>query len=112
MASAAAGDDKALDREAREGRLVEPKLNIRNTLVKTVLDQTAGALVNTFMFSVFMNSIRAAMAHRPAAPEQSVAFLLSGAAVDYSRVDWATIVRARAPSCGRSWSRAGGCGRL
>ncbi|KAH7358280.1 hypothetical protein B0T11DRAFT_284115 [Plectosphaerella cucumerina] len=89
---AARSDDKALDKAAGP-ELVEPKLNIRNTLIKTVLDQTVGAAINTLLFSVFMNSLKAAMA-RPSgldAPGQSAAFLFSRAAIDYSRVDWAQI---------------------
>ncbi|KAK1750223.1 hypothetical protein QBC47DRAFT_122184 [Echria macrotheca] len=58
VASASAGDEKALDAEAEEGRLVEPRLNRANTLVKTFLDQTVGAAVNTLMFSVFMHGVR------------------------------------------------------
>lgn len=92
VASAAKGDEQALDREAAEGRLVEPRLNVRNTAIKMLLDQTAGAAANTFMFSMFMNSIMTAMAHRPDQPAQSLSFLLAGGAVDYSRVDWRAVV--------------------
>lgn len=96
---AARSDDAALDRAAKESPLVEPKLNVRNTLTKTLLDQTAGSVVNTFLFAMFMNSLKAAMA-RPEGlrgPEQSAAFLVSGAAIDYGRVDWqATLAKVRA----------------
>ncbi|KAK1992261.1 Mpv17/PMP22 family protein [Colletotrichum falcatum] len=95
VASAAANDDKELDREAREDKLVEPKLNIRNTLTKLVLDQTVGATLNTLAFSMFMHSIQTAMA-RPehlAAAQHSGAYLLSRGAVDYSKVDWRAVVR-------------------
>lgn len=50
--------------------------------------------MNTVLFAVFMNALKAAMA-RPAGlegPEQSVAFLTSGSAVDFSRVDWQAIL--------------------
>ncbi|KAF6809487.1 Mpv17/PMP22 family protein [Colletotrichum sojae] len=93
VASAAAGDDKELDREARENKLVEPKLNIRNTLTKLVLDQTIGSALNTFAFSLFIGSIQTAMA-RPehlSGAAQSAAFLVSRGAVDYSRVDWRVV---------------------
>ncbi|KAK2047836.1 Mpv17/PMP22 family protein [Colletotrichum somersetense] len=95
VASAAANDDKKLDREARENKLVEPKLNIRNTLIKLVLDQTVGAALNTLAFSMFMHSIQTAMA-RPehlTAAQHSGPYLLSRGAVDYSRVDWRAVVR-------------------
>ncbi|KAK3372024.1 hypothetical protein B0H63DRAFT_513541 [Podospora didyma] len=95
IASAAAGNEKELDQEAREGRLVEPKLNKGNTLIKTLLDQTVGAAINTLLFSMFMHGIQAAMAHRTAAgsgaPAQSLEFLLSGKAVQYGNVDWAVV---------------------
>jgi len=97
ISSAAAGDDKALDEEAREGRLVEPRLNVRNTAAKMVLDQTVGAAVNTVLFAGFLYSIQDAMAHRPATaygggPEGSLRFLLSGKAVAYEQVDWAGVL--------------------
>ncbi|EGY19844.1 uncharacterized protein VDAG_01860 [Verticillium dahliae VdLs.17] len=91
---AARSDDAALDQAAARSALVEPKLNMRNTLTKTLLDQTAGAAVNTFLFALFMNGLKAAM-RRPAGlddPAQSAAFLVSGAAVDYARVDWRAVL--------------------
>ncbi|KAK7451876.1 hypothetical protein CaCOL14_003689 [Colletotrichum acutatum] len=94
IASAAANDDKALDREAREDQLVEPKLNIRNTLIKLALDQTVGAALNTLAFSMFMHSIQTAMV-RPehlAAAQHSGTFLFSRGAIDYSNVDWRSVV--------------------
>ncbi|OLN85747.1 PXMP2/4 family protein 3-like protein 1 [Colletotrichum chlorophyti] len=94
VASAAANNEKELDREAREGKLVEPKLNIRNTVIKLALDQTVGAAVNTLAFSMFMHSIQIAMV-RPvhlASAEHSAAYLVSRGAVDYSRVDWLSVV--------------------
>lgn len=101
IASAAANDDKALDKEAREGRLVEPRLNVRNTLIKFGLDQSVGAAINTLLFSMFMNSIQLAMAHRPRDAGSSLGFLASGAALDYGRVDWTAVV---AKSRAEFWS--------
>ncbi|CAJ2503836.1 Uu.00g112300.m01.CDS01 [Anthostomella pinea] len=105
IASAGAGNEKELEREAKEGRLVEPKLNKRNTVIKLVLDQTVGAGLNTFLFSLFIHSIQAAMA-RPlgsplANPDQSLRYLVSRDAVDYGKVDWAAVV---ASSKGEFWS--------
>ena len=95
IASASAGDEKALDREAREGHLVEPstttssKLSTKNTIAKMILDQTVGAAGNTFLFSVFIHSIQAAMAGSGGGG--------GGAAIDYSRVDWIHVLaRSRA----------------
>lgn len=63
LAAAAGGDEKELDAEAREGRLVEPntRLSKRNTAAKTVLDQTVGAALNTLLFSCFMHGARQVM---------------------------------------------------
>ena len=92
MASAAAGNEKELDKEAKQGRLVEPQLNVGNTLIKTLLDQTLGAFVNTWLFSLCMNSIKASMAHRPPYAHQSLEFLASGNAFDYANVDFNLVV--------------------
>ncbi|KAI0388410.1 Mpv17/PMP22 family protein [Xylariaceae sp. FL0594] len=94
--SAAAGDDKQLDEAARKGTLVEPKLNLTNTAIKLLLDQTVGAAVNTFLFSLFMHSIQAAMP-RPLGtplsnPDKSVQYLLTRGSIDYGRVDWSRVV--------------------
>ncbi|KXJ94066.1 hypothetical protein Micbo1qcDRAFT_159035 [Microdochium bolleyi] len=121
-ASKAGGDaDAALDSAGKEAKLVEPRLNKANTVVKLLLDQTIGAAGNTILFSLFIHAVQAAM-HRPlgaplSTPDQSVRFLLSGLfpslfaaviksdsgkavrarAFDYSRVSWpATWARAQA----------------
>lgn len=91
--SASGSNDKELDREAREGRLVETKLDVPNTIIKFVLDQTIGAAFNTLMFSFFTHSIKQAMAHRALITESSdLAFLASGKAIDYSQVDWRLVL--------------------
>ncbi|KAI0007033.1 hypothetical protein F4779DRAFT_593846 [Xylariaceae sp. FL0662B] len=101
VASAAANDEKALEQEEKDGKLVEPKLNLKTTAIKMVLDQTIGAAVNTFLFSLFMHSIQAAMA-RPlgtplGSPDKSAQYLASRGAIDYSKVDWLDVAaRSRA----------------
>ncbi|KAI0018061.1 Mpv17/PMP22 family protein [Xylariomycetidae sp. FL0641] len=96
VTSAAAGNEKELEREEKAGELVEPKLNLKNTAIKMVLDQTVGAAANTFLFSLFIHSIQAAMlrplAHPLANPDQSIRYLLSRGAIDYSKVDWRLVV--------------------
>jgi hypothetical protein len=96
IASAATNDEKALDDEQSSGRIVEPRLNVRNTVIKTVLDQSVGMAVNTVVFLLFMGGLQSAM--RPASheavahhPSRSIEFLMSGRAVDYSRVDWRAV---------------------
>ena len=104
MASAAANDDKALEKEEQKGKLVEPRLNVTNTLIKTVLDQTLGAAGNTYLFSLYIHSVQSAMV-RPlgaalSTPDQSVAYLASflgllgapGKKVDYGVVSWDAVV--------------------
>ncbi|KAI7774212.1 mpv17 pmp22 family protein [Diaporthe eres] len=91
--SASGSNDKELDREAREGKLVETKLDVPNTIIKFILDQTIGAAFNTVMFSCFLHSIKQAMAHRALATDSSdIAFLTSGNAIDYSQVDWRLVL--------------------
>ncbi|EAA36527.1 integral membrane protein [Neurospora crassa OR74A] len=97
IASASASDEKALDREASLGTLVEPRLNKGNTFIKWLLDQTVGAAVNTLLFSMFMRGTQAAMQHRAtstfgASPDQSLWFLIDsfkrGNAIQYHGVNW------------------------
>ncbi|KAI0965014.1 Mpv17/PMP22 family protein [Xylaria arbuscula] len=96
VASAAANDEDELDKEAREGKLVEPKLNITNTIVKVLLDQSVGAAANTFLFSLFIHSIQAAMPRPLGAPlsnpDQSLRYLLTRNAIDYRNVNWVSVV--------------------
>ncbi|KAJ4199324.1 hypothetical protein NW759_016150 [Fusarium solani] len=90
-------DDEAINGMIAKVDLVEPKFNVRNALVKTMLDQTAGAAVNTFLFSIFMHALKAAIA-RPAglkASGQTATFSFSGSAINYDCVDW-SLVLARA----------------
>lgn len=65
---------------------------MRNTAAKFVLDQTAGAVVNTLLFSLFTHSIQQAMAHRTTGPAESAAFLTGGGPIDYSQVDWRLVL--------------------
>ncbi|ROW16398.1 hypothetical protein VPNG_02887 [Cytospora leucostoma] len=90
--SASSSNEKELDREAREGKLVEDRLNVPNTIIKFVLDQTIGAVVNTLLFSLFTHSIQQAMAHRTTGPSESAAFLFSGYPLDYSQVNWRLVL--------------------
>ncbi|ORY55297.1 uncharacterized protein BCR38DRAFT_452686 [Pseudomassariella vexata] len=114
IASASSNDDKALEKQAAEGKLVEVKLNLTNTFIKTILDQTVGAAVNTFLFSLFIHFIQSAM-DRPlgtplSTPDRSVAYLLSlffgslvgakGKEVGYGQVDWSAVVQS---SKGEFW---------
>lgn len=91
----AATSEKHLDELARQGKLAttapseseEPKLNIRNTAVKTLLDQTVGATANTLLFLAFMTALQSAITRGAGAG--------ATLSVDWSRVDWRTDITAR-----------------
>lgn len=97
VASASASDEKALDKSAKQGKLIAPQLNKTNTAIKWVLDQSVGAALNTVLFSMFMNSLQMAMVRPlgapPSTPDKSASYLVSRGAVDYAKVDWQTVVQ-------------------
>ncbi|KAG5927030.1 hypothetical protein E4U42_002679 [Claviceps africana] len=71
-------------------------LNVRNTLVKFALDQTLGAAVNTFLFSMYIHSIHMAM---PDAPRitgftKATAYWISPGVIDFSAVDVGVVLGA------------------
>lgn len=71
-----------------------PPLSIRNTLIKTVLDQTVGAAFNTFGFSLFMHAAKMATLSRATfLASASASSPVAKARVDLSRVDWPTVTR-------------------
>ncbi|KAK4673771.1 hypothetical protein QC763_114840 [Podospora pseudopauciseta] len=98
IASASKGSEAELDAEEKEGKLVEPKLNRRNTAIKTLLDQTVGAAVNTFLYSMFMNGIQMGMAHHELEAQTSLGFLFGEKGV----------VRAQDVNWGVVWERTRG----
>jgi hypothetical protein len=44
--------------DGRGGRVQKPKLNLRNTIIKTVLDCTLGAVLNTVAFFILMGVLK------------------------------------------------------
>ncbi|KAL2158377.1 hypothetical protein VTH06DRAFT_4425 [Thermothelomyces fergusii] len=97
-APAAGSEDKATKDPAAAAAAAgaKPRLNKRNTAIKTLLDQTAGMAVNTLLFSLFMHGIRQGMAHhyaaaRPGSGSGGLGFLLGGDAVRYGDVAWAGV---------------------
>ncbi|AEO54675.1 hypothetical protein MYCTH_2297485 [Thermothelomyces thermophilus ATCC 42464] len=97
--AAGSKDAKGAAPAAAEAR---PRLNKRNTVVKTLLDQTVGMAANTVLFSLFMHGIRQGMAHHYAAREAAgdgdarfgglgLGFLLGSDAVRYRDVAWASV---------------------
>lgn len=77
-----------------------PRLNVRNTLIKALLDQTVAAALNTLFFALAMNSLAQAMTPLQSETEllnlrlagRSLDFLRSGGAFDAARVDWDKVV--------------------
>jgi hypothetical protein len=48
-----------LEKQAgRGGRVQKPKLNLRNTIIKTILDCTLGAVLNTVTFFILMGVLK------------------------------------------------------
>ncbi|KAK7408900.1 Protein transport protein yif1 [Neonectria punicea] len=70
-----------------------PKLSIRNTAIKLVLDQTVGAALNTLLFSTFTHSLRAALHPAPRITNlfKAITFWTSSGTVDLTRVDFDTV---------------------
>ncbi|EGU73128.1 hypothetical protein FOXB_16363 [Fusarium oxysporum f. sp. conglutinans Fo5176] len=75
-------DSRKKDVLKRHGKAANDKLNVPNTLVKTILDQTIGAVVNTFLLCAFINFTKSAV----------VPSVSSGYKFDYMRIDWLFIL--------------------
>jgi hypothetical protein len=78
----------------RPGEKPAPKKRSkRNTLIKFVLDQSIGAVVNTLLFSVFMRTLDAAMGNTPRIESifDTIRYWVGPSAFDFSRVDFPAI---------------------
>lgn len=60
LAAAASNDEKELDSEESTHTIVEPRLNLRNTILKFLIDQTVGGAGNTIGFITIMAGLRGA----------------------------------------------------
>jgi hypothetical protein len=58
--AAGSSDERELDREQKLNKILEPKLSITNTVIKFSLDQTFGASINTFLFSLVFAGFKGA----------------------------------------------------
>ena len=76
-----------------KGASAAPKLSIRNTVLKLVLDQTVGAAVNTMVVSMYIHSMDAAMAGAPhiSSLPKALAYFTTPGAVDLAAVSLADI---------------------
>src|SRR6478735_7563177 len=71
----------------------QPKLSIRNTLIKFFLDQTAGAAVNTLLFSTYTHALRSAIQPAPVITSlaKAITYWTSPGTLDFGRVDWTAV---------------------
>ncbi|KAI9056198.1 hypothetical protein LZ554_001126 [Drepanopeziza brunnea f. sp. 'monogermtubi'] len=58
--AAATNNEKELDRDGKTHEVLESRLSVKNTLAKFTLDQTIGAAMNTFLFSLVFAGFRGA----------------------------------------------------
>ncbi|KAI9155100.1 PXMP2/4 family protein [Paramyrothecium foliicola] len=76
---------------AKVETLPKGKLNVPNTLIKLILDQTIGAAANILAFSIFMHTARQATYQTPqmtCIKGSDTTLCLGPVGVDYNRVDW------------------------
>lgn len=71
----------------------QPKLSVRNTLIKFALDQTVGAAANTLLFSSYVHAIRAAIKDVPVITSlpKTITYWTSAGTIDFSRVNWSVV---------------------
>ncbi|KAF4459152.1 integral membrane Mpv17 PMP22 family [Fusarium albosuccineum] len=71
----------------------QPKLSVRNTAIKFLLDQTLGAAINTLLFSTYTHAFRSAVHPVPVITSfsKAVSFWLHPGALDFGRVDWSAV---------------------
>ncbi|KAF4971494.1 hypothetical protein FZEAL_9837, partial [Fusarium zealandicum] len=71
----------------------QPRLSIRNTAIKFLLDQTLGAAVNTLLFSTYTHALRAALHPAPVITSlpKAIYFWTQPGTLDFSRVDWSVV---------------------
>jgi len=80
----------------------EPKLSVRNTIIKLVLDQTVSATFNTLAFSMYTRGLQAAMHHAPRETSitGAIRFWNSPGSIKFDEVDWAGVWRV---ACDEFW---------
>lgn len=80
-------------KEKDQAEPTPPKLSIRNTIIKFILDQTIGAVLNTLLFSTFTHSIRLATSptQRITSLPKAISYWMSPGSVDFGRVNWSLV---------------------
>ena len=79
-----------------------PKLSIRNTVIKLLLDQSISAVGNTLLFSLFNRTLQTAMAGAPRVTNifKAVSYWTQAEAIQFHEVDFADVWR---QSCDEMW---------
>ncbi|KAK2608458.1 hypothetical protein QQS21_003028 [Conoideocrella luteorostrata] len=74
----------------------EQPLDVRNTIIKFLLDQTVGAVFNTLLFSIYIHSIHLAMPNAPRITgfSKATGYWISPGAIDFSAVDMGVVLDA------------------
>lgn len=86
-----------------------PKFSKRNTLIKFVLDQSIGAILNTLAFTTYFNAMRQAMDPCPVftSPFKAASYWVSPGAIDFGKVDtgevWAQSLEQTWPIMKAGW---------
>ncbi|KAJ4066232.1 hypothetical protein NW756_010845 [Fusarium oxysporum] len=80
-------------KDSKDAKKTQPKLSIRNTLIKFFLDQTAGAAVNTLLFSMYTHALRSAIQPAPVITSlaKAITYWTSPGTLDFGRVDWTAV---------------------
>ncbi|RKL20723.1 hypothetical protein BFJ68_g2724 [Fusarium oxysporum] len=86
-------DDAPKAKDSKDAKKTQPKLSIRNTLIKFFLDQTAGAAVNTLLFSTYTHALRSAIQPAPVITSlaKAITYWTSPGTLDFGRVDWTAV---------------------
>ncbi|KAM0190336.1 hypothetical protein ACHAPA_000308 [Fusarium lateritium] len=80
-------------KKVKGAKKTEPKLSVRNTLIKFTLDQTVGAAVNTLLFSTYVHALRTAIHPVPVITSlpKAISYWAAPGTLNFDRVDWATV---------------------
>jgi hypothetical protein len=80
----------------------EPRLSVRNTIIKLVLDQTLSASFGILAFSMYTRGLQAAMHDAPKETSvfKAIGFWNSPGSIKFDQVDWAGVWRV---ACDEFW---------
>ncbi|KAF4345727.1 glomerulosclerosis Mpv17 [Fusarium beomiforme] len=86
-------EDASKTKDSKDAPKVQPRLSVRNTLIKFFLDQTVGAAVNTLLFSTYTHAVRSAIQPAPVITSltKAITYWTSPGTLDLGRVNWATV---------------------